>query len=138
MIEHLRSLRDVTSSLWPSFVYQAPLESPTQILVWQGASGAGPAELAVCADGASFEADVRLLARAELGEAVSIMLGRCRAVLAPGVRPAMFEVAGRYATVRWVRSEFVMPDRDVTVPGTNRNPFYGIDTYSISSQPVGV
>lgn len=45
-------------------------------------------------------------------------------------------VAGRTVhELRMVSAEQVMPDRDVTLPNTNRNPFYGVDIYRLISEP---
>src|SRR5699024_10981045 len=105
---------------------------------WQSPAGGGSDELPVCAADESIDTNVRLMARAELGGAVAIMLERARELLSPQRLPGPLVVAGRFATVQWVRTEFIQADVDVTIPGTGRNPFYGIDTYRVVSRPLGV
>lgn len=133
----MRALKAATGPLWPTFLWQAPLETPVQVLVWQSPAGGGSPELPVGASDGSFEATVRLVARAELGGAVAIMLERVRELVAPGQSAKALPVAGRYVTVQWLRTEFIQADVDVTIPATGRNPFYGIDSYRVVSQPVG-
>ena len=80
--------------------------------------------------------DVRVLVTDTTESNVHVRLRMIRADLSPTGVPAPLTVPGRMATVQWVRSEFVSTDRDVTVPGTNKHPGFGVDTYRVVSQPA--
>ena len=85
---------------------------------------------------ASVSADVRVLVTHTSEANVYRALDKIRDDLTPDLGPAPLAVAGRYATVDFVRSEFVGTDRDVTYGDSNRHPGYGVDTYHVDSQPL--
>lgn len=132
MIAHVDALCAWTGSLFPSFGWRAPMSAPTQIFVWQTPSWAAGEE-SLCGPGEVLSTDVRLMARAELGGAVAVMLDRARR---QAVLPLSVAVPGRAVTVQWVRSEFIAPDLDIVLPETDMSPFYGVDTYRLVSQPL--
>ena len=108
------------------------MSAPVQLFVWQTPSwGAG--EESLCGPGELLVTDVRLMARAELGGAVAVMLGSVRR---QAMVPFRLDVAGRAASVQWVRSEFVAPDLDIVLPETDSHPFYGVDTFRLVSEPL--
>lgn len=135
MITNLRALKAATDVLWPTYLWQAPMVSPTQLLIWQAPSAGGSDELPVAAADVAIDAPLRLMARAETGDAVAIMLDRVQKLLSPSRLPGPLPVAGRAATIRWIRAEFIAPDVDASVDSTSRNPFYGVDSYHLISQP---
>ena len=86
---------------------------------------------------ASISADVRVLVTHTTETNVYAALDMIRDDLWPDETASRLSVAGRFATVDFVRSEFVATDRDVTYGATNRHPGYGVDTYHVDSQPLG-
>ena len=66
-------------------------------------------------------------------DATLIAAGVVRAALL-GAHPT---VAGRFVhELRLIDSQRVQVDRDVTLPGTNRHPSYGVDVYALKSDPA--
>lgn len=84
----------------------------------------------------TLDATVRVKAVTGTADGVLKMLELARAELSPGLDSSPLAVAGRSATIRFVRSEFVDVDQDVTLTDSNRHPFVGVDTYRIVSQPI--
>ena len=93
-------------------------------------------DLAICGPGAELVADVRVLVTHTTESNVYVALDKLREELTPNLDPTRLVVPGRYAVVEFLRSEFVMTDRDVTYGETNRHPGYGVDTYRITSHPA--
>ena len=79
----------------------------------------------------AFEVELRLRAVTGTPHGVAIMLAHAREVL-----PGVLTVAGRFCTIQWQRSEFIDLDLDTTDPRTNRHPAYGVDSYTLTSQPA--
>lgn len=80
--------------------------------------------------------DVRVLVTHTSESNVYVALDKVRDELTPDLAPTRLEVPGRYATVEWVRAEFVGTDRDVTYGATNKHPGFGVETYHVVSQPT--
>lgn len=80
--------------------------------------------------------DVRVLVTHTTESNVYVALDKIRAALTPDLGPTRLDVPGRYATVEWVRAEFVSTDRDVTYGATNRHPGFGVETYHVDSHPA--
>lgn len=70
---------------------------------------------------------------AALPEAVLVMVPVVRGLL-DSQRP---QVAGRYVHELTIHdSQRITPDLSVTMPDTNRHPAYGVDLYSLKSEPA--
>lgn len=82
--------------------------------------------------GTSFTAPLRVTAVAGTLAGVDIMLGVIRGLLDTHTA----SVAGRHVLLTWERSEAIDLDRTVTDPTTTRHPAFGVDTYTIHSQPI--
>ena len=66
-------------------------------------------------------------------EAVWSLSSRTRAAL-KGWAP---DVGGWHTEpMQLAGAETVQPDRDVTLPNSNRHPYYGVDTYRLVAEPV--
>lgn len=107
----------------PYFVLSSPTFDPSD-------------EANVASDHDTIDALVRVKAVTGTDDGVRTMLDLARDDLSPGLASSELTVAGRSARIRFVRSEFVDVDRDVTITDTDRHPFMGVDTYRIVSQPV--
>ena len=115
-------------------------------LVW--ATGASPyfvltssaldmsEEANVASEHDTIDAFVRVKAVTGTADGVLKMLELARDELSPNLDSSSLTVDGRSARIRFVRSEFVDVDQDVTITDTNRHPFVGVDTYRIVSQPA--
>lgn len=136
MIEELRALRDRINALGISaHIGQVPsgVTMPYASISAPGFDHDDPSLVGPCGERA---ADVRVLVSHTTESNVYVALDKVRADLWPNEAPSRLDVLGRYATVDFVRSEFVMTDRDVTYGATNRHPGYGVDTYRVDSQPA--
>lgn len=145
MIAHLRDgvkqfLMDnltpqVTTHLLYAYGEADSVIPPVPYFVLAGPSWGAPEEAPVCAVDEALDAEFRLTAVAANPEAAGILLGRARAVLSPGTGWTRIPYEGRVVMVKFVRSEVLGVDRDVTIPRTNRHPGYGVDTYRLVSEP---
>lgn len=81
-----------------------------------------------------MEASIRVRAVAGTPEGVEVLLRNARVALGNGRRRDL-TVSGRDASIRWERGEFIGLDPDATIPGTNRHPAVGVDTYTLTSHP---
>lgn len=137
MIAEIEAFRDaVTTAGVPCFIGQVPSTTPMPYASLSAPSWGETDDPTVCRAGDEAAVDVRLLVTDTTESNAHTRLGLLRATLTPGLSPTRLAVAGRYVTVEWVRSEFVGTDRDVTVPGTNKHPGFGVDTYRVVSQPA--
>ena len=91
--------------------------------------------MAVCGVPQQVEVAVRLRAVAGTPDGVEVMLRNARLALGNG-STIKLTVAGRDADLTWERAEFIGLDPDATIPGTNRHPAVGVDTYTLTSQPT--
>lgn len=85
---------------------------------------------ALCADWEPFQADLRVRAVCTSADAADALLSDARAIL-----PGLYKIPGRRFEVRFTRSEVLFVDTDVTLPN-NRHPGVGVDTYTLTSQPI--
>ena len=84
-----------------------------------------------CDTSDAFWTSIRVRAVAGTPDGVAIILANVRRTL-----PGVLSVEGRAASITWTRSEFIEIDPDAIIPGTNRHPAYGVDTYTLTSQPA--
>lgn len=134
MIAHLEAIRALLGTATPVDLF-APGPDRTPPFYSVEAPSWGP-DPAMAIDGVPhlIEVDVRLRAVAGTPEGVEVLLRNARRTLGDGV-PLPLAVAGRDATLTWVRAEFIGLDPDSTIPSTNRHPAVGVDTYTLTSQP---
>ena len=118
---------DIAWSSMPGVVPYVVLTAPP----WQDSDERG-----VCGAPAALDFEVRVKSVAGTVAAVVETLARVRADLSPDSRLSPLVVAGRSATVQYVRSEFVDVDQSVTITSTDRRPVFGVDTYRVVSQPT--
>ena len=136
MKAHLDAIRAELESLeYATHLFAAPVVS-SQYLILSSPSWGGPLEAPVASTSGSVDVDVRVKAVAGTPEGVAIMLGRVRSLLGPDNEWVRVAVSSRVAQVRFVRSEFIDVDRDVTITNTDRHPGVGVDTYRLVSEPT--
>lgn len=136
MKAHLDAVSAALAPLaYTTHLFAAPVVS-SQYLILSSPSWGGPIEAPVASTSGSFDVDVRVKAVAGTPEGVAIMLGRVRSLLGPDNGWVRMAVSGRVAHVRFVRSEFIDVDRDVTITNTDRHPGVGVDTYRLISEPA--
>src|SRR5690625_6692958 len=63
------------------------------------------------------------------------LLGAVREILSPGRGPRRLSVAGRKASLRFLRHEMADQDRDVRVTATGQHPIFGVDAFRLISTP---
>ena len=134
MIEHLEAVQARLSGIQPAEVVWSTRDLPYFVL-------SSPAldlsrEVPVCSVTETLDVEVRVKAVTGTPAGVFTMLRLAREELSPGLESSPLAVAGRVATVRFVRSEFVDVDESTTITGTNRHPAQGVDTYRIVSHPA--
>ena len=136
MKAHLDAIKAELAPLgYTTLFFAAPVVS-SQYLILSSPSWGGPLEAPVASTSGGVDVDVRVKAVTGTPEGVAIMLGRVRALLGPDNEWVRLTVAGRSAHVRFVRSEFIDVDRDVTITTTDRHPGVGVDTYRLVSEPA--
>lgn len=130
MADHLRAIRAKMPSGTPVDIFAPdPGRQPPFLSLEAPPWGDDPdSPLTDCQ---AIQVDVRVRACAGTPEGVAILLDQARASI-----PGLLTVPGRRAEVAWERSEFIAPDRDSTIPATGRHPAVGVDTYSLTSQPL--
>ena len=132
MHAHLDAIRTKLDASYPVDLWQPdPGRVPPFGVLSAPACAADP-DAPICATSTAFEAEIRFKAVAGTPQGVAIMLANARATL-----PGALTVTGRAVTLRWERSEFIDLDTDVIIPATNRHPAFGVDTYTLTSQPTG-
>lgn len=145
MIAHLRDgVKPVLATLDPpvnihlGYAYATSTTSPIPPMpyfVLAGPTWGTPEEAPVCGVDEALDAEFRLTAVAANPESAAILLGRARRLLSPGTAWTRIPYVGRRVQVKFVRSEVLDVDRDVTIPATNRHPGYGVDSYRLVSEP---
>ena len=139
MRAHLQALRTLLAPLgYPVHLFHAEGRSdvevpPVPYLVLRGPSWADPDDEPVCGPGADLDARVMVTATASTVEGALVVLARVRNHLMPH---AVLPVAGRHAALTRHRSE-VEPqvDQDLRLPGSDRHPGFGVDSYRLHSVP---
>ena len=132
MLDHLKAVQALLEPLgYPTHRDVSPDAAPPYLVL--SAPGWGDAaEASVCASRESADVSLRVMATAGTTDGVRIMHTNVRRLLDRS-HPRL---EGRHLTVLWERSEFVDVDRDVTIPGTNRHPAWGVETYRLVSEPA--
>lgn len=136
MREHVTALKAALAPLGYPVHFVDVVGEPAYpyVLLWTSA-GTPSTELPLC-DTADIDDTVGVTGVGLSPEAVLAVLSRVRGVLSPSGRPVPLTVPGRAAWTRLRDSRTVQADRDVTVTGTNRHPFYGVDLYRLVSTPA--
>lgn len=134
MRTHLNAVKARLDATAPTFIVWAQGEARYFVLTAPAHELSDEAAVSSTTD--AFDFEVRVKAVTGTPEGVLAMLDLARAELSPGGRSSALTVAGRAATIRFVRSEFVDVDDSTTITGTNRHPAVGVDTYRVVSQPV--
>lgn len=135
MKAHLDAIDARLTATAPTHLIWATGAHPYYVLTSPAYSPTDERSVADETDGA-IDALVRVKAVTGTADGVLRMLDLARDELSPNLEATPLTVAGRSATIRFVRSEFVDVDQDVTITGTDRHPFVGVDTYRIVSQPA--
>lgn len=140
MLAHLKALSTSLEPLgYPVYRIYAPpdaLDSLPYLILESGAWGEA-IDLPVCGESDSLHDRLRVKAVGANSDAVMIALGRVRGLWSPSRAWTTVPMDARVLQVQFTRSEAVYVDRDVTLPGTNRHPGIGVDTYTLDSQPGG-
>ena len=140
MRAHLRALQTALAPLgYPVHLIHAEGRSdvevpPVPYLVLRAPTWGDPDDLPVCGPGADLDARVLITGTASTAEGALVVLGRVRTHLAP---ETVLDVEGRYATVTGHRSELEpQVDQDLRLPGSDRHPGFGVDSYRLTSSPI--
>ena len=96
-----------------------------------------PDDMPVCDATGYLDTSVYVTGTADTAEGALVVLDRVRNYLSPSLAATALVMQGRRAEVRWLRSE-VPPqvDRDLRLPGSNRHPGFGVDSYRLTSAPL--
>ena len=135
MTAHLAAIRNRLATAHPAYTAidlfaPEPGRTPTFLVLEAPPMGAD-LDAALCDTRASFTVDIRLRAVGGTPTGVDIILWNARNSI-----PGTIDVPGRHVTIDWTRSELLDVDPDTTIPGTNRHPAVGVDTYTLTSQPA--
>ena len=139
MRAHLQALQTLLAPLgYPVHLFHAEGRSdvevpPVPFLVLRAPTWSDPDDLPVCGPGADLDARVSVTGTASTVEGALVVLSRVRRLLMPHT---VVPVEGRYATLTGHRSE-VDPqvDPDLRLPGSDRHPGFGVDSYRLHSVP---
>jgi len=136
MNQHLAALKARLAGLnYVTHLYAAPSVTD-QYLILSGPGWGNDPEGPVAGATGTFEVEIRVKAVTANSDGVAIMLQRIRDELSPDSVPTRLVVAGRSAWIGWARSEFIDVDRDALIEGTNLHPAYGVDSYTLTSEPA--
>lgn len=136
MIEHLQALKASLVPLsYPTHMLWAS-EVTGQYLVLGSPGWTRPGEMPLCGESDDLDTDIRVTAVTGTPDGVLTMLARVRGLWSPRLAQTRVPMAGRDVRLRFVRSEFVTVDQDVTLANTSRHPGVGVDTYRLVSQPL--
>lgn len=131
MKAHLDAIAAKLAVAYPVDLWAAEPGRTGQWIVLEAPASAADPDAPIGATSASFEVELRLRAVTGTPAGVAIMLDHARSIL-----PGALTVSGRYCSLAWERSEFIDIDPDATIPGTNRHPAYGVDSFTLNSQPT--
>lgn len=135
MKAHLEAIRTAMGAGCPVDLWApSPDRLPPFMSIEAPSWGSDPA-MSVCGVPHQVEVAVRLRAVAGTPDGVEVLLRSARVALGNGATVPL-TVAGRRADIKWERAEFIGVDTDATIPGTNRHPAVGVDTYILTSQPT--
>lgn len=107
-----------------------------QYVVIEAPSTDGPIEERLADGDPNVDTTVQVRAVTGTPEGVAIMLDRIRADLTPGREWTRLDVPGRFASLRWVRPEFIAVDTTVTFVDSDRHPAVGGESYRLVSEPA--
>lgn len=131
MKAHLEAIAAKLAVAYPVDVWAPDPGRVGQWAVVEAPAWAPDPDAPICSASTSFEVEVRLRVVTGTPAGAAIMLDHARSIL-----PGALTVSGRFCSLAWVRSEFIDIDLDATIPGTNRHPAYGVDSYTLHSQPA--
>jgi len=132
---HLKAVQAELDSLgYPVAVGFA--EPGGQYAVLTAPAWGSPEEQQLAGGDQTLDIDVRVKAVTGTVDGVAIMLRDIRALLSPSLLPHRLPTDGWETWIRWERSEFVDVDESTTLPGTNRHPAFGVETYRLTSEPI--
>lgn len=135
MNSHLAAIKTRLAPLgYLTHLYSAPTVTAQYLVISGPAWDTDPEPGNTASD--SFATGLLITAVTGTPEGVPIMLSRVRNQLSPGPAATHLEVPGRSAWISWTRSEFVQIDRDELIEGTNLHPAFGVDTYTLTSEPA--
>lgn len=140
MLAHMQALSASLEPLgYPVHHIYAPSDALSSLpyLILESAAWGDAIDLPVCGASDSLHDRLRVKAVAANPDAVMTVLGRVRSLWSPSRTWTTIPTPGRLAQIQFTRSEAVYVDRDVTLPGTNRHPALGVDSYTLDSQPGG-
>lgn len=132
MLAHIAAVKALLAPLGYAVYYVDVPEAPTlpYVLLWGTGGTPGPERPLSGPTDLTDRLGVTCVAGTP--EGVLIVAARVRGVL-DGAEPT---VTGRRAWLHLWDSRAVQVDRDVTFPGTNRHPAYGVDLYRLTSAPA--
>ena len=132
MKAHIDAVRAALATVGYKVYYVAAPASPVlpYFIVWSSA-GRPALEVDVTGTTDGIDTPVGVTAVAGSPDGVLMMQGLARAALSKPL-----EVPGRIVWLSLFDSQNVQVDRDVTLPGTNAHPAYGVDLYRLQSVPV--
>lgn len=144
MRDHLNALAAHLEQLgYPVHLYRAnPLKGadedtvpPVPYLVLRGAWGSGD-EVPASDSTTTLDTEVRVTATATTAEGAGVVLERVRGLLSPRSDWTSVPMDGRVVQVKRARAE-IDPDvdMDLRLPGSNRHPGFGVDSYRLHSTP---
>lgn len=134
MIDHLEAVQARLVGIHPTHIVWATDAGPYYVLTSPSFSPSDEAAVSSTTEALDFELRVKAVTGTPAG--VFTMLRLAREELSPLLRSSRLVVAGRAATIRFRRSEFVDVDDSTTLTGTNRHPAIGVESYRIVSQPT--
>lgn len=144
MRAHLRAVAARLEVLgYPVHLYRAnPLAGedegtvpPVPYLVLNGSWGVGD-EIPVCDETETLDTEFRLTATATTAEGAGVVLERARGLLSPRANWTAVPMTDRVVQVKRARAEIVPTvDMDLRLPGSNRHPGFGVDSYRLHSTP---
>jgi len=135
MTAHLTAARDALADAHPEYTAidlfaPEPGRVPPFLVLESPTWGTDP-DQPLCDPQTTISLPIRLRVVTGTPTGAAIILDNARTALVGPIT-----VTGRSAVLTWERSEFIGLDTDVTIPATNRHPAVGVDTYTLTSQPV--
>ena len=136
MIAHMKALQALAGMAVRDVYLMDATGAPRLPYVVLGLGYQQRTDWPVCGESESLHHEVRVTVAAGSGEALIRARQAVQSVLSPMGGRAVLDVAGRAASVTWVRFEMADVDRDVSNPATNGHAHYSVDTYRIDSDPA--
>lgn len=144
MRSHLQALAAHLAPLgYPVHLYRAnpqpgdpgDMVPPVPYLVLRGAWDSGD-EIPLSDSTTTLDTEVRVTATATTAEGAGVVLDRVRALLSPRSDWTSVPMEGWVVQVKRARAE-IEPDvdMDLRLPGSNRHPGFGVDSYRLHSTP---